>query len=138
MYIFKITCDLDKLALLYVHVGCTACIIFLTNTYVMTFNDVCLSTEETFMYNFRTNNIISNEIIQPERLCNIVTINPYPADHDFCRFHLVLSVDQVTFIGNEMCVYTSKLANFWSQIKQICIIFTYLKLWVAVARHNFK
>ena len=77
MYIFKITCDLAKLALLYVHVGCTACIIFMTNTYVMTFNDVCLSAKETFMYN-----LINNEIIQPKRLCNIVTINPYPADHD--------------------------------------------------------
>ena len=30
------------------------------------------------------------------------------------------------------------LVKCWSQIKQISVIFTHLKLWVAVARHNFK
>ena len=30
------------------------------------------------------------------------------------------------------------LRVFGSQIKQISVIFTHLKLWVAVARHNFK
>ena len=30
--------------------------------------------------------------------------NPYPADHDYCRFQYVLLVDQITIIGNEMCV----------------------------------
>ena len=35
----------------------------------------------------------------------INNINPYPADHDYCRFQSVLLVDQITVIGNEMCVY---------------------------------
>ena len=29
-------------------------------------------------------------------------------------------------------------ANAWFEIKQMRLIFTNLKLWVAVARHNFK
>ena len=29
-------------------------------------------------------------------------------------------------------------ANIWSHVKQMSVIFTHLKLWVAVARHNFK
>ena len=29
----------------------------------------------------------------------------------------VFDVDQVNDIGNEMCVYTSRFANFWSQIE---------------------
>ena len=29
-------------------------------------------------------------------------------------------------------------ANVCSQIKQICVIFIHLKLWIAVAIHNFK
>ena len=33
-----------------------------------------------------------------------VRVNPYPADHDYCRFQPVLLVDQITDIGNEMCV----------------------------------
>ena len=30
------------------------------------------------------------------------------------------------------------LQMFWSQIKQICVIFTHLKLWIAVARHTLQ
>ena len=37
-----------------------------------------------------------------------------------------------------MSVYTSISGNVLSQIKQIWIIFTHLKFWVAVARHNFN
>ena len=40
------------------------------------------------------------------------------------------------FSGNKMCVL--RLVNTWSQIKQKGVIFTHLKLWVAVASHNFK
>ena len=29
-------------------------------------------------------------------------------------------------------------SKVWAQIKQIELIFTHLKLWVAVARHNLK
>ena len=28
--------------------------------------------------------------------------------------------------------------NVWSQVKQKCVFFTHLKLWVSVARHNLK
>ena len=55
------------------------------------------------------------------------------------RFQFVLLVDQkITVIGNEMSVQTARFANIWSQIKQISVIFSYLKLLVAVATHNFK
>ena len=64
--------------------------------------------------------------------------SPYSADHDYCHFLSVLLVDQITVIGNEMYVYTSRFANICAQIKQIWVIFSHLKLWVAVARHNFK
>ena len=30
-------------------------------------------------------------------------LNPYPADHNYCRFQSVLLVGQITDIGNEMC-----------------------------------
>ena len=65
--------------------------------------------------------------------------------HDCCFlmgdnscFYFVLLVDQITLIDGEMSVQTSRFANVWSEIKEICVIFTHLKLWVAVARHNFK
>ena len=31
-------------------------------------------------------------------------VNPYSAAHDYCRFIYVSLVDQITAIGNEMCV----------------------------------
>ena len=37
-----------------------------------------------------------------------------------------------------MCALTSRIAIFKFQIIQIYSIFNQLKLWVAVARHNFK
>ena len=37
-----------------------------------------------------------------------------------------------------MCVQTSKFAISLSQIQRIRVILTQLKLWVAVARHNFN
>ena len=44
-----------------------------------------------------------------------------------CRFFMF-------FLGR-----SGKQQHFvWSQIKQTWVIITYLKLWVAVARHNFK
>ena len=42
--------------------------------------------------------------------------NPYPADHDYCRFQFVLFVDQITGIGNKMCAKTSGFAKEKSQI----------------------
>ena len=53
-------------------------------------------------------------------------INPFSADHDFCRFHPVLSVDHITDIGNEICLKHQVNVNVWSQIKQISVIFNYL------------
>ena len=37
-----------------------------------------------------------------------------------------------------MCVCTWTFANVCVKIKQIWVIFSHLKLWIAVARHNFK
>ena len=68
----------------------------------------------------------------------IYAVNSYPADRDYCRFHSVLLVDQITVIGNEMCVQISRFANICAQIIQIGVVFNRLKLWVAVARHIFK
>ena len=49
----------------------------------------------------------------------------------------VLLAVKITDIGNERGVQTSRFANVWPEIKQT-VIFTQLKLWVAVASHNFK
>ena len=45
--------------------------------------------------------------------------NPYPADHDYCRFSSVLLVDQINTIGDEMSVQTSRFENICAPIKQI-------------------
>ena len=50
----------------------------------------------------------------------------------------MLLVDQIHVIGNEICVKTARFANILSQIRRRRVIFTHLKLWIAVARHNFK
>ena len=47
------------------------------------------------------------------------------------RFESVLLVDQITVIENK------RFANICAQFKQIWVILSHLKLWVAVARHNF-
>ena len=45
----------------------------------------------------------------------------------------------MTVNNNEMYPETPRFAaNVWSQIKQIWVIFSHLKLGVAVAGHNFK
>ena len=64
--------------------------------------------------------------------------NPKPAKPDYGRFHSMLLSDWRTAVANELCVQTSIFANCWFQIKQICVIFTHLRLWIAVARHNLK
>ena len=60
-----------------------------------------------------------------------------PIQPESC-FKSILLADQITVIVNGRCVQTSISANVWSEIKQIGVIFTHLKLLVAVARHNFK
>ena len=35
-------------------------------------------------------------------------------------------------------MFKSRFANVWSQIKQLCVMFNYLNLWISVARHNIK
>ena len=57
---------------------------------------------------------------------------------DYSHFSSILLSYQITFIGNKMRFWTSRFSNVWSQIKQIRVISTHLKLWVAVERHNFK
>ena len=48
------------------------------------------------------------------------------------------------FDGQGLCCFDTAICvnkivvTIWSQIKQICVIFINLKLWVAVARHNLK
>ena len=37
-----------------------------------------------------------------------------------------------------MSVWTLRFANVYSQIKQMWVTFTRLKMWVAIARHNFQ
>ena len=41
-------------------------------------------------------------------------------------------------IGNKMRVLKASITNVWSKIKQMRVIFNRLRLWIAVARHNFK
>ena len=53
--------------------------------------------------------------------------------HEYSRFYSVLLANSINVIENEMCVKTSRFANGLSQFKQILVIFTHLKLWVAVA-----
>ena len=38
---------------------------------------------------------------------------------DYRRFKSVLLVDQITVIGNKMCISTPRFANICAQIKQI-------------------
>ena len=44
---------------------------------------------------------------------------------------------EYTYVA-EMSISTSRFANVWSQMKQIGVIFTHLKLCVAITRHDFK
>ena len=55
---------------------------------------------------------------------------------EFCGVKAI--TDQITDIGIEMCYETSRLAHIGPETKQIWVISIHLKLWVAVARHNFK
>ena len=64
--------------------------------------------------------------------------NPKPAKPNYGRFYSMPLSDCRTAVANELCVQTSIFVNCWSQIKQICVIFTHLRLWIAVAKHNLK
>ena len=53
------------------------------------------------------------------------------------------NIGNVAQAGKNMTVIyivftTSRFANVWSQIIQMWLIFTHMKLWFAVARHTFK
>ena len=50
----------------------------------------------------------------------------------------LLLIHLITAIGNKMCLSTSTFALYRYQIVQIWVIFSHLKLWVAVARRNCK
>ena len=47
---------------------------------------------------------------------HVFCVNPYPADHDYCRFSLFLLVSEIAVIGNEMCVQISSFANICATI----------------------
>ena len=57
--------------------------------------------------------------------------NPLPPDHDYCRFLPVLLIDQIADIAQ--LIFGMTFVNVWSQIRQICVIFNHLRLWIAVA-----
>ena len=59
-------------------------------------------------------------------ITTIVVFNPF--------YHPIKSL----LLGIKMSAQTSKFANVWSQIWKISVIFTHLKLWIAVARHKVK
>ena len=58
----------------------------------------------------------------------------YPANHDYCSF----ICNPITDIRSKMCVQTSKICKDGLQIKEIWLIFSQLRLWIAAARHNLK
>ena len=72
----------------------------------------------------------------------VLRVNPYPADHDYCRFQSVLFVDQITVIGKRM----SKRQDLQMFVLKLTLIllskflknFNHFRLWIAVARHNLK
>ena len=43
------------------------------------------------------------------------TLNPLPAVDDYCRFYSVFLIDQITVLGTEMCVQTSRFPNICAQ-----------------------
>ena len=49
---------------------------------------------------------------------------------------LTLEALSTTTVGFN--IFKSRLANVWSQIKQISVIFTHLKLLFTAVRHNFE
>ena len=65
-------------------------------------------------------------------------IPPFSFVRQYICFWSLLLDDHINASASDMSVYTSRFANFWSQIKQTWVIFTHLRLCVAVARHNFK
>ena len=63
--------------------------------------------------------------------------NLFPADHDYCRFQIILFIDQITAIGNGMCVFLNiKICKYLISHKTNMNTFQTLELWIAVARHN--
>ena len=59
-------------------------------------------------------------------------------DNGKCRIERVNSRLNQELLGKRRVFNHQDLKMVGTQIKQIWIIFTHLKLWVAVARHNFK
>ena len=68
-------------------------------------------------------------------LCEL-QFNPYPADHNYYCFNLYHLFIKSLIFGTK-CVFKSGFASDRFRIEQI-LIFTHLKLWFAVARHNLK
>ena len=59
--------------------------------------------------------------------CHDIRFNSYPAYHDYCRFKSVILVDQITAIGNEICVQKCHL--HWNPRKDE----TWTQCWFAVS-----
>ena len=55
----------------------------------------------------------------------------------YLDFYLFAMHIHIACIKKTIIIHT-RFANVWSQMKQTWLIFTHLKLWVAVARHNLK
>ena len=65
-------------------------------------------------------------------------INPLTAERDYSRFNPFYWPPKSQLLGTKCVLEHPRFANDWSKIIQIWVIFTHLKLWVAIARHNFK
>ena len=48
---------------------------------------------------FTCSQAVHSQLVKPD-----ICINPYPDDQDYFRFYPSLSADQITDVGNEMCV----------------------------------
>ena len=79
------------------------------------------------------------------RTCVLKAISQHEAvlvvpsgDHLRASF-LIVFISRLNHCYDERneCLNT-KIANVWSQIKPILVIFNHLKLWVAAARHNLN
>ena len=69
-------------------------------------------------------------------IAHIVLIVLGQRERENSRSSVFLLTDLIAAIGDEKSGWTSRFANVSSE--QIWVIFTRLKLWIAVARHNFK
>ena len=70
--------------------------------------------------------------------CSSLTLIPLNTTTCIVKLIFSLLADHIILIGHEIGGKTSRFGNIWHQIQQIRVIFTHLKLWVALASHNFR